>query len=320
MRRVVVGGALTVLAVAAGFGIFGMHSAKPRAALSARPQAASVATTAPSQAIDPRTAHASPSRPMAIAPAADPNARYVGATDLYPLAQELRERAERGDVDVVAALAELQDECLAYVMSHGDRGFVPREFEKRDPSSKSWTEAMLERSRVRCQRFNRGDFLSHQRMNNLLIGAANRGSATARARLLMSDPQIEQLPDDVLASEVRGVMASADPGAIADLSNVMGTRVAGRNDRQALFGAPAGTDTEEVAYLIAACRLGLECGADSHVLASLCFNGIGCGYSSVEAIARDRLLTPYQYREMQRELPLILARIQSARADAASGP
>ncbi len=236
----------------------------------------------------------------------DPFARYDAATDLFPLAQELRERAERGDPDVVAAFAELESECWMFVLSRGDRSDIPRAIQQRDPKIKPWVDSMLARTNTRCQRFTRSDLISYKRLHEMLVAAGNQGSAAAKARLLMGTVDIEHLPDATLAGTVRDILASGNPAAIVDLSNVMGTRVQGR---EKLFDLPSGSETESQAYLIAACRLGFDCGPNSRILANLCFNGIGCGYPSVEAIVQDRMLTPQGYRMMQQEVQQILAKI-----------
>ena len=236
----------------------------------------------------------------------DPFARYDVATDLFPLAQELRERAERGDPDVVAALAELESECWMFVLSRGDRSDVPRFLQKRDPNIKPWVDSMLARSSLRCQRFTRNDLISYERLHEMLVAAAKQGSASAKARLLMGTVDIEHLPDATLAGTVRDILASGNPAAIVDLSNVMGVRVQGR---EKLFDLPSGSETESQAYLIAACRLGFECGPNSRILANLCFNANGCGYPSVDALVQDTMLTPQEYRVMQQEVQQILAKI-----------
>ena len=236
----------------------------------------------------------------------DPFARYDASTDLFPLAEELRASAEHGDTSAVAALAELEDECSAFVLSRGDRSYVPRAFQQRDPNIKPWVDAMLARTITRCQRFTRSDLMPSKQIHEMLVSAAQQGSPSAKARLLVRTVDLEHLSDDALGGTVRDILASGDPAAIADTSNVMGARVQGREQ---LFDLPSGTETASQAYLVAACRLGLDCGPDSRILANLCFNGMGCGYSSVEAFVQDTMLPPQQFRVMQQEVQQILARI-----------
>lgn len=236
----------------------------------------------------------------------DPYARYDAATDLFPLAQELRERAERGDIDVVAALAELEDECMMFVLSHGDRSYIPRIVGQRDPSIKPWLDAMLERTNSRCQRFTRSDLMRREQIHDLLVAAAKQGSPSAKARLLVGTVDMQHMPDDVLAGTVHDILTSGNPAAFADLSAVMGARVQGREQ---LFDVPSGSESASYAYLFAACQLGLDCGPNSRILTNLCFNGIGCGYPSIQALMQDTMLTPDQYRSMQQDVQQILAKI-----------
>jgi hypothetical protein len=236
----------------------------------------------------------------------DPYARYDAATDLFPLMQELRERAERGDISGAAALAELEDECSMFISSQGDRSQVPRIMQKRKPSIKPWMDAMLARTATRCQRFTKSELEPRKQVHDRLVDAAGQGSASAKARLLMMNMDLKQIPDNVLVRTVNDIIASGDPAAFADLSNVMGVRLQGREQ---LFDVPAGSEVAGDAYLFAACELGLDCGPNSRILANLCFNGIGCGYPSIKALVQDTMLTPEYYRAMQKDVPLILAKV-----------
>jgi hypothetical protein len=237
---------------------------------------------------------------------ASPYARYDTATDLLPLAQELREQVNHGDWRGAAALAELQDECFSYMRSRGDRSAVPREAQRRNPAIKPWVDAMLARTTSRCQRFTPADLEPWQRMQDRVAEAARQGDAEAKARVLDRTMRLDQIPDDTLAGTVKDIIASGDPAAFVDLSAVMGARMDGR---EKLFDVPAGNEVAGYAYLLAACRLGLDCGPDSRILANLCFNGGGCGYPSIQALLQDTMLTPEQFRAAQAYVPQILAKV-----------
>ncbi len=233
-------------------------------------------------------------------------ARYEAATDLLPLAQELRERIRHGDAAAVAPLDRIEDECLMFMVSPGTRAGVtdiPDMQEKLDPSMTGPIEAALARRTARCQRFTRTDLIERGQRVKLLGDAASGGDPQAQARwLVYSD--LTHVPDATLIADVKNVVASGDPEAINDLAPVMSARVAGREQ---LFDLPSGSEVSSWAWVGAACRLGLDCGPNGFELQQLCLTG-PC-YPSVDAYIRDALLTPMQYRQMLRDEQKILAAV-----------
>ena len=232
-------------------------------------------------------------------------ARYEAATDVFPLAQELRERAEHGDADAVGPLDRIRSECFLFMVSpatRADASYLPRLWEKVDPSSTGPIEAALARRTARCQRFTRADLVEHDQQMALLRSAAAKGDPQALARFMSMD--LEHVPDATLVADVNDVVASGDPEAINDLASVMSQRTEGR---QQLFDLPSGSERSSWAWVSAACQLGLDCGPNGQVLQDACLSG-SC-YPSVDALIRDAILPPREYRQMLKDEQKILARI-----------
>lgn len=247
-----------------------------------------------------------PSGASAAPKITDPFARYDAATDLFPLAQELRERAEHGDADAVGPLDRIRSECFLFMVSpatRADASYLPRLWEKVDPSSTGPIEAALARRTARCQRFTRADLVEHDQQMALLRSAAAKGDPQALARFLSMD--LEHVPDATLVADVNDVVASGDPEAINDLASVMSQRTEGR---QQLFDLPSGSERSSWAWVSAACQLGLDCGPNGQVLQDACLSG-SC-YPSVDALIRDAILPPREYRQMLKHEQKILARIR----------
>lgn len=232
--------------------------------------------------------------------------RYEAATDLLPLAQELRERVRHGDAAAVGPLDRIEDECLMFMVSPGTRAGVsdiPDMQEKVDPSMTGPIEAALARRTARCQRFTRSDLIERGQREILLGEAASKGDPQAQARWLVY-ADLVHVPDATLIADVKNVVASGDPEAINDLSPVMSERVAGREQ---LFDLPSGSEVASWAWVGAACKLGLDCGPHGFELQQLCLTG-PC-YPSVDDYIREALLTPMQYRQMLHDEQKILAAV-----------
>jgi hypothetical protein len=219
----------------------------------------------------------------------DLHSRYESAIDLLPLAEELRVRAAHGDTEALVTLADLEAECMAYVVSNGDRSYVPRAMQKLHPEIKPWVDSLLARTTARCERFTKNDLGTHKQREDALMAAAKQGSALAKARLLSRMPTTKDLTDQQFATAVHEIIATGNPDAIFDLSAVLGAGVAGR---EKLFDVPSGSEVATDAYVLAACRMGRDCGPNSQLLAALCFNGVACGYQSYEELVRKELLPP----------------------------
>lgn len=247
----------------------------------------------------PLTKSQQASQRMLAAPArADLRARYDASTDLFGLYQELHERANAGDPGALTAQADIEMECSMFIASHGDRSDIPRGMQKRNPAiaTKPWVDALLARTNARCQRFTKSDLGTFEQRHAQLVLAAHEGSPGAKAQLL-SEMNTKQLPDDLFSATVKEIMASGDPDAIGRLASVMHKGVAGREQ---LFDVPSGSDSASYAYVLAACKLGMACGPNSQALANLCFNGVGCGYPSVDEAMKNALLPPAELIEVQK--------------------
>ncbi len=230
------------------------------------------------------------------------HARYESSTDLFMLAQEMRELAIRGDPEALTTLVDIEFECGNFIRSDGDLSQLPRMLQKQNPALKPAVDAVLARAKARCQRFTKSDKATYEQMHSQLVLAGQKGSPSAKAQLMtMMDTHL--LPDDLFVKTVEEIIASGDSDAIARLGGVMGRNVFGREQ---LFDVPAASDAAENAYYLAACQLGKDCGPNSQLLAQICLNGIGCGYQSFEALLRDKMIPPAGWAEERRLVAQII--------------
>lgn len=211
------------------------------------------------------------SRPQAGPPLPRRSA-FEGAPDLFRYAQELIGSAQSGDAEAAWVLSRVYDYCSAYA---GDPAGYAADNRWMATQSGPGMVAMLDaRTRVadRCAGFTAADGLSAQAIALQRIRAAQAGSLAAEAALLASGRPLEDSQAYRYAL-VQRVLASRDPEAYLALSPAMGMAAIGDDAYQ---GYVAGSQYAELAWQMAACRLGLECGADSALMTSYCANGGIC--------------------------------------------
>jgi hypothetical protein len=116
--------------------------------------------------------------------------------------------------------------------------------------------------------------------------AAEAGSVAAEASLLaMGAPLFDS--DEYKKNLVKRILDSRDPEAFIAISPAMG--IAASEDVET-FGEISGTSLTELAWVIAACKLGQECGPDSSLMTTYCAHGGICSRDSSQdfsAFVRD---------------------------------
>jgi hypothetical protein len=112
--------------------------------------------------------------------------------------------------------------------------------------------------------------------------AAEAGSLAAEAALMGSGQPLKDTPE-YKRDLVERVQRSADPEAYSALSPGMGIAASGE---PALSDRVAGTQMSELAWQMAACRLGQDCGPDSALMTSYCANGGICSRDRTQDFER----------------------------------
>jgi hypothetical protein len=114
------------------------------------------------------------------------------------------------------------------------------------------------------------------------IEAAEAGSLAAEAALMGSGQPLRPTPE-YKHDLVDRVQRSGDPEAYSALSPGMGIAASGE---PALADRVAGTQMSELAWQVAACRLGQDCGPDSALMTSYCANGGICSRDPAQDFER----------------------------------
>ncbi|AKK69174.1 hypothetical protein [Xanthomonas translucens] len=209
-----------------------------------------------------------------VLPAASPDRRAAleRSPDLYRTAQQLSAAAAQGDADASWLLSRIYDYCAGYAMDPAGYAADTRAIDAAQlPMSARMAVA---RARVgrRCAGFVPGDGLTRQAIVAQRVRAARGGNLAAEAALLALGQPL-QSSAGYKRHLVERVRASGDPDAYLALAPAMGLAA---NGDDSLDERIAGTAFTELAWQLAACRLGLDCGPNSELMTRYCANGGIC--------------------------------------------
>ncbi|MBA0101170.1 hypothetical protein WH218_19250 [Stenotrophomonas indicatrix] len=202
----------------------------------------------------------------------DIRADIESATDLYAYAQRLRVQADRGNHEARWMLSRVYDYCAQYAVDPGGYRLDNNVLSGLGLSAAPEMVEARERVAQRCGGFVPGDKLGPALVLGERRRAAQQGNLAAEAALFAEGEPLhdnEQYRRDL----VERVRTSRDPEAYMAIAPGMGLRAAGD---KALVGMVAGEQLSELAWRVAACELGLPCGADSVLVNSFCANGGIC--------------------------------------------
>ncbi len=207
-------------------------------------------------------------------PAASPDRRTAleRSPDLYRTAQQLSAAAAQGDADASWLLSRIYDYCAGYAMDPAGYAADTRAIDAaRLPTSGRMVAARAQVGR-RCAGFVPGDGLTRQAIVAQRVQAARGGNLAAEAALLTLGQPL-QSSAGYKRDLVERVRASGDPDAYMALAPAMGLAASGDDS---LDEHIAGTAFTELAWQLAACRLGLDCGPNSELMTGYCANGGIC--------------------------------------------
>ncbi len=226
------------------------------------------------------------SQPAASAARSSIRREFESAPDLFVYAQRVSTLARAGDADAQWMLSRVYDYCAAYASNPAAYASDTRAIAALDVATAPVMAAARERVSQRCVRFTPNDGLTSDVVQETRTRAALAGSLAAEASLLA-----EGVPMSEAAGYRRGlvdrVVASGDPQAYLAISRAMGLAASGSEME---LGEVSGTWLSELAWQLAACRLGLDCRAQGALMTSYCANGGICSRDPAQdfpAFVRD---------------------------------
>lgn len=197
---------------------------------------------------------------------------FESSADLFVYAQRASSRARAGDADAHWMLSRVYDYCSGYAANPVAYDSDTRAIAALDVSAAPAMAAARERVSRRCARFTPADGLSAAVVQETRLRAALAGSLAAEAALLADGMPMSDA-DGYRRGLVERVVASGDPQAFLALSTAMGLSASGE---EAELGGVSGTWLSELAWQVAACRLGLDCRAQGNLMTAYCAYGGIC--------------------------------------------
>lgn len=208
----------------------------------------------------------------------DIRADIEGETDLFAYAQRLKAQAGQGNHEARWMLSRVYDYCAQYAVDPGGYRLDNNVLAGLGLSAAPAMVQARERVAQRCGGFVPGDKLGPSLVFNERRRAALQGNLAAEAALFAEGEPLHS-NDQYRRDLVERVRTSRDPEAYMALAPGMGVRAAGD---KALANMVAGEQLSEMAWRVAACQLGLPCGADSVLMNSYCANGGICSQDGTQ--------------------------------------
>jgi hypothetical protein len=201
-----------------------------------------------------------------------PREDFEGASDLYAYVQGLRAREAAGDAEALWKVSRVLDYCAAYAANPAGYAADTRAISELKGTATAAMAAARDRVGRRCARFTPVDDFSLSALRAKRQQAARAGSLAAEAALLaMGEPLSNS--NEYRQDLVERVRRSGDPDAYVAISPAMGIAGSGH---EAYLGSVSGTQLTELAWLLAACRLGNDCSPGGVLMTSYCANGGIC--------------------------------------------
>ncbi|PPU75693.1 MULTISPECIES: hypothetical protein [Xanthomonas] len=198
--------------------------------------------------------------------------------DLYRYAQQLQQQLRAGDAQAGWRLSRVYDYCAPYAASPAGYAADTDWIAAQSTPGVAAMQAARLRVAQRCAGFAPRDGLGPRLVAQQRLRAARAGSLAAEAGLLALGEPL-QATVAYKRALVQRVLASRDPEAYLALAPAMGTRASGDDS---LDGYVAGDQFAELAWQVAACRLGLDCSADSTLVTSYCANAGICSRAGAQ--------------------------------------
>lgn len=197
---------------------------------------------------------------------------FEEADDLYVYLQRLLPAARAGDAEAAWFVSRVHDYCAAHAADPAAYARDTGTLGRMGLAASAPMIAARERVARRCRQFVPGDGLGAGLVIVKRLEAAEAGSLAAEASLLAMGEPLEE-GAGYRRQLVERVQASADAEAFSALAPAMGLAASGD---PAHAGQVAGTRQAELAWQLAACRLGMDCSAQGALMTAWCANGGVC--------------------------------------------
>lgn len=215
--------------------------------------------------------------------------------------RDLKSRAERGERVAQRELADIYATCFSARLTGEEvaRGEVPAVLSVSTPESVAVVLQIVAKRIADCQAVGGGNLFPS--IDKLYAEAARNGDLLAQMAVINRSGQTPGPAESILL--VQRVIASNDPVAAFNMGQLI---LGGRPRTNKLkYDKVLEGPVSSVAWEIAACRMGLDCGAGSTVMDDAClFSGI-CMNQTYEEYARSCSLPPSELGSLDQQIEAI---------------
>ena len=251
---------------------------------------ASAATPTPAQPASPGTVH---------------TASATKSPNLYHQYRTLKQRAEAGDAVAQRLVAQLFVDC-AYIYDHPLK-FTPLELSDIPADSPESMSIGAHRAlQQNCTQVEGGARVTLKDAQNWYEKAAENGDLAAWAvvNMLRHPP----LTADEAQRFLEDVIASKDPVAVFAYGNVMGgpvTENLGKGYESLV------SNNASLAWMLAGCRMGMDCGPESPPVNNLCLHQGLCGKGDCEQAMKSQIESEADREALDQQIEAVLAILET---------
>lgn len=225
--------------------------------------------------------------------------------------QSLKQRAASGDSASKRLLAEAYDTCM-FVNQNAEqyRQRIEVRIQNEDTAEGAAVlENLLRRRLQDCAAVESGAPVAWKGMRLLYAQAAQGGDLPARLMEALFNPQPPLRPEQA-AMLIEEVVASRDPAAVYALGDLVG-EVIGIQVAEP-YTPLDDAQAAGLAWKVAACRIGLDCGPESPPVSTLCLLQGWCYQGTYEEAIRKRLRTDARREALDRQVEAILRAMEAS--------
>jgi|GEM_PF-2683976 len=231
-----------------------------------------------------------PAKQIAAAPSA---AAYNSSANLRSLLDSLQgDSSKKRDYDLVKAKAF--EECFIFTRQPNYANDVVQSRKAMNKGSPDVLQKFADTLTQRCRDVANSGPISLKESKSLYAEAAKEGSPEAMAHQLRSTLVLGQdkTSIDDLRSKSIDLINTGDPAAIFELSGAFGSN-------SKFSGAAVGSEKATAAWQLVACDMGLDCSANSALIAGACLNGgMYCEPGDLRYNMQQGQFSPSDYEEV----------------------
>lgn len=227
-------------------------------------------------------------------------AKYYSAPQVQPLIADLEFLSKGGDADASFMLSRIYDDC-AVIPDAGSLAQldIPQARKRAIERSGAWFKR-------HCEGMSTDVVAAIRNVKHYQALAVKQGNLAAQIEA--AAPGLHRADQNLSIDDhktfVEAVLTQEDGEAYMALAAMMGEGASLRIEQMKPY--KVGTAVEEAAWMLAGCRKGVPCDAQSPMLNRLCRSGM-CGYDSVEALYSNEVLAPEQMQRARERADEIIA-------------